>query len=165
MEWTKRGDGAGNPNYGALVMRNMLVSPGFAQAVQRVPKPGVERETMGPYLPTGAYTTRKAFEARGCEATGKHKRRRARLRLRVRPERPRAGRRTRFRFTVRRVKAGRSRPARGATVSLAGHRVKTGKRGRARLVTTQRPGAYRVRATQRGAVRAKRWIRAVSRPG
>jgi hypothetical protein len=66
LEWSKRGDGAGNPNYGALVMRNMLVSRGFKQAVQRVPQPGDEAKTMGPYLPRGAYSTKAAFEKRGC---------------------------------------------------------------------------------------------------
>ena len=62
----RTGDGAGDPNYGALIMRNMLASPDFAQAIQRVARPGAEAEVMGPYFPRSAYTTRAEFEARGC---------------------------------------------------------------------------------------------------
>jgi hypothetical protein len=66
LDWGERGDGAGNPDYGFLIMRNMLVSPDFAQAIQRVPKPGEEQAAMGPYFPRSEYTSRAAFEARGC---------------------------------------------------------------------------------------------------
>ena len=163
LDWGARGDGAGNPDYGFLIIRNMLVSPDFRQAIQRVPQPGEEAATMGPYFPTAGYSTKAAFERRGCAAARRPtRRRRARLRLSVRPRRAVAGRRTRFRFRVRLVRRGRSRPARAATVRLAGRRVRTNRRGRARLVVRLRPRAYRVRATRRGAVRAKRWIRAVS---
>jgi hypothetical protein len=50
----------------ALIMRNQLPSPGFDRAIQRVRKPGTEREVMGAYLPRGRYTSVKAFERRGC---------------------------------------------------------------------------------------------------
>jgi hypothetical protein len=60
------GDGAGRSDYAVLIMRNMLVSPTFAQAIQRVPKPGQEAQVMGPYLPRTEYTNRAAFEALGC---------------------------------------------------------------------------------------------------
>ena len=66
LDWGERGDGAGNPDYALLIMRNMLVSPDFEQAIQRVPRPGAEADTMGPYFPAGAYTSKAAFEARGC---------------------------------------------------------------------------------------------------
>jgi hypothetical protein len=66
LDWGERGDGAGRSDYGLLIMRNMLVSPDFAQAIQRVPMPGAEAATMGPYFPRSGYITREAFEARGC---------------------------------------------------------------------------------------------------
>jgi hypothetical protein len=50
----------------ALIMRNQLPSPRFAHAVQRVSKPGQEREVMGDYLPRGGYTSTARFERRGC---------------------------------------------------------------------------------------------------
>jgi hypothetical protein len=50
----------------ALIMRNQLPSPGFDRAIQRVRKPGTEREVMGVYLPRGRYTSTQAFEKRGC---------------------------------------------------------------------------------------------------
>jgi hypothetical protein len=67
LDWGMRGDGAGNPNYAALIMRNMLVSPGFAQAIQNVPEPGAERRVMGPYFPRTAYSTKAGFESRACK--------------------------------------------------------------------------------------------------
>lgn len=66
LDWGARGDGAGNPHLGLLILRNLLPDAGFAQAIQRIPYPGAERATMGPYLPTLTYTTRAAFEQRGC---------------------------------------------------------------------------------------------------
>jgi hypothetical protein len=50
----------------ALVMRNQLADPDFAHSVQRVTRPGTEREVMGDFLPRGHYTGTKRFEARGC---------------------------------------------------------------------------------------------------
>jgi hypothetical protein len=88
---------------------------------------------------------------------------RARLRLRVRPHHASGGRPTRFRFLVRRVRADRSKPARGAAVRLAGRRVRTGRAGRATLRLKLRPRTYRVTATQRGARRGKSWIRVMRR--
>jgi hypothetical protein len=66
IDWGEGGDGAGNPDYGLLIMRNMLVDKDFAEAIQRVPRPGAEQETMGPYFPQTSYQSRAAFEARGC---------------------------------------------------------------------------------------------------
>jgi hypothetical protein len=68
LDWGERGDGAGDPNYGLLIMRNMLVSPGYERAIQRVPRPGAEAETMGNRFPRSVYTTTAEFEARGCRA-------------------------------------------------------------------------------------------------
>lgn len=50
----------------ALIMRNQLPSPWFAQAIQRARAPGTERAVMGEYLPRGRYTTADAFARRGC---------------------------------------------------------------------------------------------------
>jgi hypothetical protein len=66
LDWGERGDGVGDPDYAALIMRNMLVSPEFEQAIQRVPRPTEEEAVMGPYFPRSEYTTREEFEARGC---------------------------------------------------------------------------------------------------
>jgi hypothetical protein len=161
LDWGE-GDGAGNPDYGALIVRNMLVAPDFAEAIQNVPRPGAEREVMGPYFPESEYSTKAEFEALGCTQAKPKPRRRARLRLSVRPRRPIAGRRTTFRFRVRRAAAGKVRPARRAAVTIAGATVRTNRRGRARFDLTLPAGAYRVVATKPGAVRSKRWIRAVS---
>jgi hypothetical protein len=61
-----QGDGAGRSDYAVLIMRNMLVADDFAQAIQRIPRPGAEQQVMGPYFPASEYTSRAAFEGRGC---------------------------------------------------------------------------------------------------
>jgi len=66
MDWGERGDGAGDPGYGFLILRNMLASPNFTHAIQRVEQAGTEAEVMGPYFPRSAYTTVEEFESRGC---------------------------------------------------------------------------------------------------
>jgi hypothetical protein len=66
LDWGENGDGAGDTDYAALIMRNMLVSPDFENAIQRVTQPGTEPEVMGPYFPRTDYETREEFEARGC---------------------------------------------------------------------------------------------------
>jgi hypothetical protein len=68
LDWGERGDGAGDPNYGLLIMRNMLVSPSYRRAIQRVPRPGAEAETMGNRFPRSHYTSTEEFEARDCPA-------------------------------------------------------------------------------------------------
>lgn len=66
LDWGERGDGAGRPDYGLLIMRNMLVSPTFGHAIQRVQKPGTEPQVMGPHFPNSSYTTKPQFEALDC---------------------------------------------------------------------------------------------------
>ena len=66
LDWGAHGDGAGNDHLGLLILRNLLPAPGFAQAIQRIPYPGAERATMVAFLPSLTYTSRAAFEARGC---------------------------------------------------------------------------------------------------
>jgi hypothetical protein len=52
---------------GLLIYRNMLADRSFRYAVQRVPNPGAEKQTMGDYYPDAGYLAGKAdFERRGC---------------------------------------------------------------------------------------------------
>jgi hypothetical protein len=44
----------------------MLASSGFKRAIQRIDRFGEERRVMGPYFPRSRYTSRRAFERRGC---------------------------------------------------------------------------------------------------
>jgi len=66
LNWGDRGDGAGDPDYGLLIMRNMLVDPDWEQAIQRVEHPGDEHEVMGEHFPRSHYETVEDFESRGC---------------------------------------------------------------------------------------------------
>ncbi len=73
---------------------------------------------------------------------------RPRLRVTVRPRRATAGRRTCFRFRVRR---SRGRPIRGSRVRFAGRSRATNRHGRARIcVRFDRPGSKRGRVTKPG---------------
>ncbi len=66
IPWPRNGDGAGHRKDGFLLVRNMLPSASFKQAVQNTRTPGDEAKVMGPYLPKGSYTTKRKFEQRGC---------------------------------------------------------------------------------------------------
>ena len=66
LAWPAAGDGAGHRTDGLLIVRTMLPAKSFHHAIQAVGRPGEERPTMGPYLPSGRYTTTASFEARGC---------------------------------------------------------------------------------------------------
>ncbi len=66
LDWGDAGDGAGHPQITALLLRNMAPNPNFGAAVQDIAGPGLEAATMGPYLPKPIYTTKAAFEGRGC---------------------------------------------------------------------------------------------------
>jgi hypothetical protein len=66
LNWGNRGDGAGDRDYGLLIMRNMLVEPDFDEAIQKVPQPGQEPEVMKDHFPDSEYSSTEAFEARGC---------------------------------------------------------------------------------------------------
>lgn len=66
LDWGDKGDGAGNEMLGVLILRNMVANPDFAQAVQRIPRVGDEKATMGAYLPLPEYTSKLDFEATGC---------------------------------------------------------------------------------------------------
>jgi hypothetical protein len=66
VDWGERGDAAGRPDYGAVVIRNMLPAKGFKEAIQNVTAPGTEPDVMGDYFPESSYTTKADFEKRGC---------------------------------------------------------------------------------------------------
>jgi hypothetical protein len=58
---------AGPPGQTVVILRNMLASPGFKQAIQNV-QPGREKSTMRRYYPNGRYyRTTAAFERLGCQ--------------------------------------------------------------------------------------------------
>ncbi len=59
-------DPAARSHVGTLYMRFMVANPSFAQAPQKVTRPGTEAAVMGPYFPRSQYTSRAAFERRGC---------------------------------------------------------------------------------------------------
>lgn len=59
--------GAGPESF--IVLRHMLPDPGFAQAIQRVERPGTVADVVGEYLPVGTHTTTPAVEAAGCGAS------------------------------------------------------------------------------------------------
>lgn len=66
LDWGNRGDAAGRPDYTLLLMRNMLASPGFKQAIQNIDRFGDERKVMGAYFPRTSYTSERAIERMGC---------------------------------------------------------------------------------------------------
>lgn len=67
LDWGDVGDGAGHPQITSLLLRNMAPNPAFGAAVQDIPGPGLEVETMGQYLPKPVYMTVTAFESHGCD--------------------------------------------------------------------------------------------------
>jgi hypothetical protein len=46
-------------------MRFMACDPGWENSPTKATTPGTEAKLMGPYYPTGYYTTKEAFEADG----------------------------------------------------------------------------------------------------
>ena len=66
IPWPVRGDGAGHLDDGTLIVRNMLPAASFHHAIQNTMVPGDEQSVLGPYCPVGRYTTKSAFQKRGC---------------------------------------------------------------------------------------------------
>jgi hypothetical protein len=66
LDWGAQRESPDDPDYGLLIVRNMLPSPGFAHAAQRITAFGSERRVMGAYYPRPSYTTRARFRAPGC---------------------------------------------------------------------------------------------------
>ncbi|MFM0205308.1 hypothetical protein PQR53_36420 [Paraburkholderia fungorum] len=67
IAWSDAGDGMGHTDDGFLIMRNMLASADFSNAIQNTKTPGDEATVIGPYLPTISYTTTAAFQSLGCK--------------------------------------------------------------------------------------------------
>lgn len=69
IEWSPRGEGIASPknrtDFGMLMLRIMACNPDWEQSPEKVTKPGMEEQVMGPYLPKGKYTTKETFEAKG----------------------------------------------------------------------------------------------------
>jgi hypothetical protein len=71
--WLDFGDGENYPDPASrdymdvLYMRFMAPEPDFTHAPHNVQTPGTEAAVMGPYFPSSAYTSKKAFERRGCK--------------------------------------------------------------------------------------------------
>ena len=70
LRWALRGDAAGNPDFGFLIIRNMLAAPDFDQAIQRIGRSGTEQQVMGDYFPHGTYTSKAGFQKLGCPVKG-----------------------------------------------------------------------------------------------
>lgn len=69
IEWSKRGDGGPDPDFGWMQIRTMLPSPTFQGAVQNTKTPGDEKKVLGKYLPSAKYySAKKDFEKLGCPA-------------------------------------------------------------------------------------------------
>lgn len=67
VQWSPRGDGGRDHDFGWMQIRNMLPAPGFHHAIQDTRTPGDERRVLGPYLPTATYYSgKRAFERLGC---------------------------------------------------------------------------------------------------
>ena len=49
-----------------LILRNMLPAKTFAHALQRIQKPGTEKQVVGEYLPRGIKVATASFEKQGC---------------------------------------------------------------------------------------------------
>lgn len=68
LDWGP-GDGVSRATAGTLLLRHLLPSADFGEAIQRIEAPGEEADVLGPYLPTGTYMTPDDFAERGCPAT------------------------------------------------------------------------------------------------
>ena len=66
LPFDPKGDGAGRVDSGGVSMRALLPAKGFRQSPARIAKPGTAKQVMGAYLPDATYTSKKAFEKRGC---------------------------------------------------------------------------------------------------
>ena len=69
IEWSKRGDGGTDYDFGWMQIRNMLPAGNFNNAIQNTGTPGDEKKVLGDYLPESQYYADKAaFEKLGCPA-------------------------------------------------------------------------------------------------
>jgi hypothetical protein len=141
IDWGDHGDGAGDPDYAVLILRNMLPAAGFGQAVQRVQRPGTEPDVMGDHFPATTYGTKAGFEGRGCSSSALRLGRRLRVLSR--------GRRVRVRVSCRSYEAACS----GRLTMRSGRRLV----GRARFnLKSGRTGAVSFRLSRKGRRRFRR---------
>ena len=160
VNWIRWG---GQPD-GLVILRHMLPSVDFAQAIQRVSQAGTEQAVVGEYLPTGAHTTKADFEARGCPAPSSAAAApaRPRIALSVSPRRTRARRMTTFRVRASHRSGGRRVAVARAVVRFGRKRVRTNARGRAVIRRSfGRPGRYRLSACKAGFRCGSRSVRVV----
>jgi hypothetical protein len=71
LDWGEVGDGVKNKDGGFLAVRNMLPSPDFKQSLHNVNRIDDVEKVLGRYYPSPAYSTKAAFEKKGCHATTK----------------------------------------------------------------------------------------------
>lgn len=68
--WSTKGDGVGNPDFGWLSIRNMLPKPGTTDNFFALTRPGDERDVLGEHYPQlKYYPDAAAFDAPGCGGT------------------------------------------------------------------------------------------------
>jgi hypothetical protein len=69
MAWSPRGEGIDDTRnrteFGMLILRIMANNPDWKERPDNITEPGTGAAVMGPYYPTGHYTTKAEFEARG----------------------------------------------------------------------------------------------------
>ena len=65
LDWGP-GDGVDRPEYGLVIVRHMLPSPGYGTTIANVAAPGEEAAVLGEVLPQATYETPETFDERGC---------------------------------------------------------------------------------------------------
>ncbi len=75
LDWGRYVDPLGRGGTGLLIMRNLLATPTFRHAIQRITALGTEAGVMGRYFPRASYTGKGAFKGPRCKtrARPKHK--------------------------------------------------------------------------------------------
>ncbi len=63
LEMAEDGDGLGDEDMAVVQIRNLLASPDFPHAVQKILKPGDEKAVMQEYFPKSHYMMPSMFEA------------------------------------------------------------------------------------------------------
>lgn len=159
--------GGAGPDVGLGVARDAEGSV-YLAGVTYSPDLPVTRGSFGPVF-KGPAAYSDAFLAKfsgwGGPAAWSAGTRQPAMRLSVKPTSMRAGRRVRFRFRATAVVGGRRRAVRGALVRLGTRRARTGRGGRATIVTApRRPGRLRATARKRG-FRSARTVVVVRRAG
>ncbi len=66
LDYGRQTESPDDPDYGLVIIRNILASPRFKRAAQRITRAGDERKVMGAYYPSPSYTSRSRFERLGC---------------------------------------------------------------------------------------------------